>query len=191
MAITHVNRQGQTYYLHVGVTRTGKPQFYFSKSPEGTLADHLPEEFEIHTLPSGQVTVRRARPRIITDEELQVVERELAQAATGLRGYVERDGKILTVYAADVGGDMRELLQRFTPFATRESLEDIVSYSSRYEPVFRFVLSDAKKRRYQAQRYCFRGSIDDWIAIGVAGSLEDLARFFLRHIGKDSYYDLI
>ena len=30
MAIEHVNRRGDTYYLHEGRTRTGRPKFFFS-----------------------------------------------------------------------------------------------------------------------------------------------------------------
>ena len=35
MAITYTNRKGKTYYLHEGVTKKGKPRYYFSLKDEG------------------------------------------------------------------------------------------------------------------------------------------------------------
>jgi len=34
MAITHVNTKGKTYYLHQGVTKTGKPKYHFTMKSE-------------------------------------------------------------------------------------------------------------------------------------------------------------
>ncbi len=37
MPITHVNAKGKTYYLHQGVTKTGKPKYHFAMKSEGAL----------------------------------------------------------------------------------------------------------------------------------------------------------
>ena len=42
MAIEYVNRRGDTYYLHQGKTKTGKPTYFFSRKKEGTLAEAIP-----------------------------------------------------------------------------------------------------------------------------------------------------
>jgi hypothetical protein len=173
------------------MTRTGKSKYYFSQSNDGTLADRLPGGFEVHEQASGQVSVRRERPRLITDEELQAVEHALAQAVTARRWYVDRDLEIVTVYVADPGGGLEDALRGLAPFATRVSIDDALTSAVRYEPVFRFVLVDAEKRLFQAQRYCYLGSIDDWVFIGSEGRLADIARCYLVHVGKDSYYDLL
>ena len=60
----------------------------------------------------------------------------------------------------------------------------------RHEAVFRFLLVDAAARTFQAQRFCYRGAIDDWIMVGSEGTLKELAKEFLPHIGSDSYFDL-
>ncbi len=54
----------------------------------------------------------------------------------------------------------------------------------------RFVLVDKEKRTFVAQRFCYLGSVDDWIDISEAGKLCDLACAYLPHLGKDSYFDL-
>ena len=43
MPVTHVNRKRDTYYLHAGKTKTGKPKYWFSKSTEGDLVESIPE----------------------------------------------------------------------------------------------------------------------------------------------------
>lgn len=52
-------------------------------------------------------------------------------------------------------------------------------------------LVEAKWRVFQTQRYCYRGRIDDWINLGGPGFLPDLAEIYLKHIGMESYYDLM
>ena len=42
MPVTHVNRKRDTYYLHAGTTKTGKPRYWFSKKTEGDLVDRSP-----------------------------------------------------------------------------------------------------------------------------------------------------
>jgi hypothetical protein len=34
MPVTHVNRSGDTCYLHAGTTKTGKPRYWFSETAE-------------------------------------------------------------------------------------------------------------------------------------------------------------
>jgi hypothetical protein len=56
--------------------------------------------------------------------------------------------------------------------------------------MMRFRLVDEKDRVFEAERYCFLGSIDEWISIGVPGKLKSLARKYVRHLGKDSFYEI-
>ena len=72
-AVQHVNRKGDTYYLHQGRTKTGKPKYFFSKKSEGELCRQLPDGFEIYENPRGQVYCRRIQPKLITEQEIEVV----------------------------------------------------------------------------------------------------------------------
>jgi len=56
--------------------------------------------------------------------------------------------------------------------------------------VLRVILADAKRRLFAAERYCFRGSVDDWISIGRAERIDKLAARYLKHLGQDSLYEL-
>jgi hypothetical protein len=44
---------------------------------DGPLAEAIPCGFEIHESPHGHVFLRRILPRLISDDELAVVEREI------------------------------------------------------------------------------------------------------------------
>ena len=192
MPFTYVNRQGQTYYLHVGQTKTGKPKYTFSRSSEGVLADELPAEYEIREQASGQISVRLAKPKLITDEEVRELENAVAEVVPENRFYVDRNEKLLTVYVLDLSGEFADIMREVGgPFLSEERLEDCIRKSGRYEHTFRFQLFDAKWRVFQTQRYCYRGSVDAWVDIGSPGFLPDLAETYLKHIGMESYYDLI
>jgi hypothetical protein len=160
MAIEYVNRRGDTYYLHEGKTRTGKPMFFFSKDPEGTLAEAIPAGYEVYEKPSAQVYLRKAVRRIVTDEEVALVE----QGARRHGGFH---------YIIDVKG------------------KDIVVHEG-HMPVMRFTLVDEQTRVFTVARWCFKGSIDDWWPLmGVRGDLKTLVAKYCRHLGKESFFELM
>ncbi len=101
MSITHVNSKGKTYYLHQGVTKTGKPKYHFAMKSEGALVQSIPEGFEIYENPNAQVFLRRIPPKILTDEERQLVEDGMRKYAS-VKGYkIDVRGKAIVVYTAD------------------------------------------------------------------------------------------
>lgn len=102
MSISYTNRKGQKYYLHVGDKKTGKPNYYFSSKVSCTpLANVVPPGREIYENPDGQVFLRRALPKLISDAELEMVEKELGRVARLKGSRLERKLRVLTVYLAD------------------------------------------------------------------------------------------
>jgi hypothetical protein len=59
-----------------------------------------------------------------------------------------------------------------------------------YSPMLQFILEEKEQRLFTAQRYCFRGSIDDWIDIDH-GTLATLVRTYVKHLGNESYFNLV
>jgi hypothetical protein len=53
-----------------------------------------------------------------------------------------------------------------------------------------FQLVDGTRRTFQTHRYCFLGSVDDWIEIGKPGKLPTLVKRYVKHLGQDSYVEL-
>jgi len=189
--ITYTNAKEKTYYLHQGTTTTGKPKYYFSTQPEGTLAEAIPEGFEMYENPNAQVFLRRIPPKLITEEERQVVEAGMRTSADVKDYKIDVKGKAIVIYTADQ--DVETLADVFkglspTPSANRQ-LMSLLRKEIQYSPMLQFLLEDEQRRLFTAQRYCFRGSIDDWIDIGY-GSLTTLVKQYVKHLGKESYFEL-
>ncbi len=187
--IKYTNRRGETYYLYDGETKTGRPIHYFSMKAGGTLAKALPCGFEIYESPRGQVFLRKILPKLISDDELAVVEREVARFARLKGSRVERKLRVLTVYVADRKEDSMEEVWRLMPWRPRLKDETARRFWS-YEAQLQFVLVDDKTRLFQARRYCYRGRIDDWIDIGELDSITALAKLYILHLEQESYFEL-
>jgi hypothetical protein len=155
------------------------------------LADSIPEGFEIYENPNAQVFLRRIPPKIITDEERQIVEDGMRKYA-GVQDYkIDVRGKAIIVYTADQDVDtLADLFKDLHPDPKTNpefmrTLRGVIQYS----PMMQFILDDKAERLFTAQRYCFRGSIDDWIDIDH-GKLAKLVRTYVQHLGNESYYEL-
>ena len=191
MPVTHINRKRTTYYLHEGVTKKGNPRFYFSPKSEGRLAARVPEGYEIYENPDAQVFLRKIQPRLVTDDEIRTVELELERHPHLKHCLVDVKGETITVFEPnqDVDG-LLGLFDRFT-FAARPMEESELQEFLSYHPTMQFVLSGEKRRTFMTQRWCYLGSIDDWLPIGRPGKLDALVQQFLQHIGQESYYELM
>ena len=190
MPITHTNAKGKTYYLHQGTTKTGKPKYYLSMQSEGTLAASIPAGFEIYENPNAQVFLRRIPPKIITDAERQIVEEGMWKYASVQDYTIDAKGNAIAVYTADQDIDaLVNLFQDVGPVRDEEKIRRAIRPEITYSPMLQFVLRDEKTRTFVAQRYCFIGSVDDWIDIGHS-PLATLVRKYVQHLGKESYFDL-
>ena len=192
MPITHTNAKGQTFSLHQGTTKTGKPKYYFAMQSEGTLATAIPAGYEIYENPNAQVFLRRIPPKIITDAERQVVEEGMRTYAQVKDYKIDVRGNAILIHTAiqeiDALADLFKDLYP-DPAANVElmaNLRKVVHYS----PMLVFQLVDGSRRTFQTQRYCFLGSVDDWIIIGKPGKLPQLVKRYVKHLGQDSYVEL-
>lgn len=186
MPVTQTNRKGQTYYLHAGTTRTGKPRYWFSTKAEGDLAGSFPEGYEVDEDPDAQVFLRKQKPQVVTPGEIAFVRDGLVRYAHGQNCLIDlRDEHIVVYHAERVTIDLEDF-----GFGSRE----LPARYRGYMKVMRFSLVDEEARTFWAQRWCFRGAIDRWIDLGMSGSrgkLPDLAKKFCPHIGQDSFYELM
>lgn len=182
----HTSRTGKTYYLHVGPKRGGGTQHYLSTKPKGALSEGIPEGFEIHETVNGQVYLRRKRPQLIRDDEMRCVEDRLPRRR-GSRFKVDVSGKQIIIHesAQDFGW-----LAQLGPLKSATQLEQVATQLAHYQPVMRFVLVNPEDRIFEPERYCFLGGVDDWIPIGPAGPLPDLAARFLKYLGTEELYEL-
>jgi hypothetical protein len=186
MAVTHINRREDTYFLHEGKTKTGKPKYWFSKGVKGDLVDEVPEGYEIYENPAAQVFLRKIVPQVITPFEVALVEQGLERYAAGQKCLVDLQGMHIVVYHAE--------RTRLAERGFRFGLLELPEYHSNYTKVMRFTLVDEGERTFAVQRWCFRGSIDRWIDLwhsGGQGKLADQVKRFCPHIGQESFFELM
>ena len=103
-----------------------------------------------------------------TPEVAQLPRRCQGRAHRGLRA---REGADPDHVARDIAGSMG------LPFAVLAArMRETFDQSARFTPVLRFVLADEAKRTFCVERWCYLGSIDDWVDIGAAGQLGRLVK---------------
>jgi hypothetical protein len=157
----------------------------------GALAESIPEGFEIYENPNAQVFLRWIPPKLITDEECQVVEDGMRKYAEVQDYKLDVKGNAIVVYTADQ--DIETLAGLFKDMypdpAANTQLMTLLRQGIHYSPMLQFLLEEEPRRRFTAQRYCFVGLIDDWIDIGH-GPLTTLVKRYVKHLGKESYFYL-
>ena len=122
--------------------------------------------------------------------ELALVEKALEKQAEDWRYKVELKKDTLVIYEScqDLGG-----LDRLASLWGNLSAEkEFLKRHTHYQPVMRFILDDRKKRLFRAERWCFRGSIDGWLDImsRPSDTLPALVKQFIKHLGKESFFEL-
>jgi hypothetical protein len=198
MSVQHQNRFGDTYFLHVGKTKTGKPKYYCAKKDPAEPVEAVPAGYEFRENPeNGQVTLRRIRATEISPLERQMLSGGVRDCAELKHFIVDIDGSSLVVYLPDTGEqDAQKLVDsiggRFGIGLLAPSLfagELVVR--SRYSPMMRFTLTDLDNRLFCLERWCFLGSIDDWFPLAGPAPLPTLIAQYVKHLGKESFYELI
>ena len=202
MAVQYTNRIGKTYYLREGQTKTGKPRYFFSaqKEGKGKILEHVPDGYEIYEHPqNAQVFLRKKRLQLITDIEKYLVEK-YAKMLAGARQYrVDYKDEYITVYESDVNaeelkgvfGNLLEDIPLRPGVTADDALNTLVSSVDRnYSAMLRFRLMDEERRTFTAERFCFRGSIDDWIFLAGPSDLKSLVEKYMKFLGTEAFFDL-
>lgn len=189
--IEYINRRGRIHYLHEGKTKTGKPKYFFSmKLPENPVTA-IPEGYEIYENPNAQVFLRKIPPQIITPEEIKIVVSGVKKYAKLDHFIVDVKGKNIVVYTCDQNVDTLVEITSSTYGISSLKAKDAIARSLSYTPMMQFVLEDIETREFVVERWCFRGSVDDWIPLADSPNLKELVKKYTRHLGKESFYDLI
>ena len=190
MPMMYTNRKGKTYYLHQGTTTKGNPKYFFALRDEGDLVETIPPGYEIYENPNAQVFLRRKRAPIITEEEVATVKAGMQQYCRLERFIIDVKKNATIIYTPDQDVDL--LVDTFDSLRSARSTnaKAIVEKFLTYSPMLQFILIDKEQRLFEAQRYCFLGSIDDWMTISDQDALPTLVKTYVHHLGKDSFFDL-
>ncbi len=191
MSVEYINRRGGKHYLHEGKTKTGKPKYFFSMKAEGALVNAIPDGYEIYEHPSAQVFLRKIPPQIITLKEVAIVRDGVTKAAQIDNFIVDVKDNQIVVYLCDQNVD--SLMEIASPVSSADTarMRAALVQSLSYSPMMQFVLEDAQTRAFVVERWCFRGSVDDWIALDRSTDLNALVKKYGSHLGKESFYELM
>lgn len=195
MAITYTNRKGFTYFLNKGATKTGKPRYYFAREQKGgEPVEEIPAGYEIEESVNAIVSLVKARPQLIRPDESASVEVVLKRhpKAGNYRIAVKHDQ--IMIYEGIGGGidSLRIILGKAGLNIERveERLQEELDRYTQFTPVMRFILDDQETREYHAERWCYIGSIDDWIYAGHSGKIEKLAKKLIPKLGTDAFFEI-
>jgi xanthine/CO dehydrogenase XdhC/CoxF family maturation factor len=194
MSVTHTNRKGITYTLCQGVTKTGKPRYTFVRDPQGKrVVEAIPEGWEISESVNGVVSLVKERPQKLLSEEIEAVKAAVRRHPKARNYRVNVKPDRIEVYEA-VGPDAEDLIEAlrgrgFDVLGLDERIRAERERYTQFTPVLRFILQDEETRVYRAQRWCYLGSIDDWLFI-TTGPVEQLARRMIPTLGTDEFFEL-
>ncbi len=194
MPVTYTNRKGFTYFLCQGVTKTGKPRYYFAREQKGEPVDEIPQGYQIQESVNAIVSLAKERPRLILPDEAASVEAALKRHPQGRNYRSTVKNKQIIVYEGIGGGvaGLREILNHIgiKDVGVEDRLQATLDRYTQFTPVMRFILDDQETRQYYAERWCYRGSIDDWIYAGHSGKISELAKKLIPALGTDDFYEL-
>ena len=72
-----------------------------------------------------------------------------------------------------------------------QAVRELLDRNAQFTAVMRFTLFDKEPRTFCTERWCYLGSIDDWIDIGPSGSVHLLAQRFIPLLGTDALYEVL
>ncbi len=180
-ALAYVNRRSDTYYLHEGTTRTGKPRLFVAKTVGPGALAAMPAGFEFCESVNAVVSVRRIDlgAPTIPPADVALVASELARH------------RHLRAHRADA---VKGALVVFEPDATLST--DVAmcfgvsparaALLSRYTPVVKFIPAGAE---YDVHRMTYSGH-GGWSRAIEQGPLAKLVRKWVPPIGTDKLFDL-
>lgn len=194
MPVTYINRKGYTYYLCRGTTKTGKPRYYFAREIKGEPVEEIPEGYEISESVNGIVSLVKARPAQIRPEEMETVERMVRKHPKASNYRVSVKPNRIDIYER-VGPDANDMVTALAQEGLLRAglagrIESEIEQYGQFTPVLRFILIDAEARNFGVQRMCYLGSIEDWIDVGITGSVDELARQLIPKLGTDRFFEL-
>ena len=201
MVIEYTNRVGKTYYLLQGKTKTGKPRYFFSlqQSGKGKAIDKIPEGFEIHEHPeNAQVFLTRKRPCLITDIEEHFIKKHVSSLKRSRRYRVDCKAEYITIYESNADTDnLKRIfgdLLKITPTRPGVNGDDAMTAliniaDQHYSAVLRFCLVDKENRRFTVERFCFRGSVEDWIYLAGPDDFKKTVKKHVKILGTEEFFD--
>ncbi|MCR4316611.1 MAG: hypothetical protein NUW37_09715 [Planctomycetes bacterium] len=192
MSVVYKNDYGEVYTLYEGVTKTGKPRYFFSsKEPtkEFKVPDSIPDGYEIFEKANSGVFLRKTVPCKFLPAELKVLERAIREFNKSGNDNIkiEIKGKTIEVMHAEgidikIPGELGRLI-----------LKKLKERKSRnYSAVYKIEVQEAKKgskRQFHLSRWHFSGD-EGWMYVDSLDDIKMLVWNYFPKIGSDEYFEI-
>lgn len=193
MAYEYINRKEEKYFLHHKKTNTGKIKYYFSKKEADNTLDIIPTGYEVYENPGAQVFLRKIQPKIIYENEIKTVEKGIKEFTKYEDFIVDIKKNMIIIHTPNQKPSFLSGILEDSLHFQLTGKKTMYKKYLRFIAVLRFILVDKEKRIFRAERFNFRGSIDDWRPIHeikAQDNLENLVKRYCTHLDKDSFYEL-
>lgn len=187
--IEFTNRRGNIYYVKSKLTKKGNTTYYMTKKKDEDCLNSLPDKYEVFEKPdTGVLYIRQKKEKMFDAKEIGFVEKALEKNKEVIDFRLDVVGNMIKIYV----GDKQTFDERMSTWENRPLFRNrainFIKSSMRLGERMRIIKS--KNGEYEFQRYCYRGSIDDWIWIDGGEDLQDLVKTNIHHLGRMSYYEL-
>lgn len=192
MPIEFKNIKQGTYYIKSKKTKKSNISYFMTRKNDKDCLENLPNGYEVfERYDTGMMYIRKIKKSNVRIEEIKILEKELKNNNSIIDYKLDVNGDEIKIYVAEKEGNDQIFEMFDKQLFSKEQHEFIRSHFKRYEEKMRINLKERKtNREFEVMRYCYRGSIDDWITIDGGENIELLAKENLIHLGKKSYYDL-
>lgn len=190
-ALAYENRKGVTYYLHERRTAAGKVRYVFSRSVgEGALTE-LPAGYEVVESVNAVVSVRRRErgEAAVADEDLALVRAEMQRHGHLAHHVAAVERGAIVIHEPGISAEELRHSARYLGTASWR-VEAFVADSiraGRFTPVLRFVPDGAG---WVAHRMTYRGH-GGWSHPLAVGDLATLVQRLVRHVGRETFFELM
>jgi len=156
--------------------------------------EQIPEGWKISESVNGSVSLVKDHPAQILPQEVAAVEAVVGRHPKSRNYRVAVKRNRIEVYER-VGPDGDELLTGLAQvglgvFQRSDRLRIEMDRRAQFTPVLRFILADTEQRTFRTERWCYLGSIDDWIDVGPMGPVDRLARQWVPRLGTDALFEV-
>lgn len=192
--LQHTNRRGDTYFLHRGTTRTGKPRYFAARTVGPGALSEMPAGHEFCESVNGIVSVRRQLDPhgLVSEADLAVARRELARHRHLVRHVADRRKDEIVIYEPLGFPSEREMRQMQEMYGAHvgsiaEQL-DAMQARAQYTPVMKFCACAERPGEYVAYRRFYSGE-GGWLLLS-AGTIEPLLRTYLPSVATERFFEL-
>ncbi|MEM6298366.1 MAG: hypothetical protein AAF740_06730 [Bacteroidota bacterium] len=192
MPYSYKNRRGKVHYFRSAETKRGNLRYYVTTSDNyPNLIENVPYGYEVAELPEdARVVIRKKKPIWITQEEKELVHDAIEEFSAFNDFFIHTEEEYIYVYHSQfnyVGGQEPSLNRA----EAMECFGETIERWMRFLTALRFKLTNKEKRLFRAERVVFTGLYDhDFHPIGKVGKIEDLARDFGKHLGRESFFKI-